>query len=321
MKKTAIVLSSFALVLLLAACGANAEEGGAAELSGLNENYADALPVSTQLALGSLQLEDTDLVIDEAQAADLVPLWQAFQTLSQSDKTADAEVTAVLAQIQETMTGEQIEVIATMALTAEDATAWMQEAGGGFGRGAMMGDYAADGSGSGGAAHGGGGPPGGGFGGFSGGGMPGSGMPGMGGGFGEMGSDARATRVAGMMGGDAEDMMAAFANQALTNTLIRSLQVKTGELDADALQAGWSIQTLWNIVSESTGIPLETLQEEAADGATLAEVIRANDGDLEAARAALAEAFSDMPAMEGLDVEQRISDLLNSSLRSGRPSE
>jgi hypothetical protein len=136
-----------------------------------------------------------------------------------------------------------------------------------------------------------------------------------------MGSDARATRVAGMMGGDAEDMMAAFANRALTNTLIRSLQVKTGELDADALQAGWSIQILWNIVSESTGIPLETLQEEAADGATLAEVIRANDGDLEAARAALAEAFSDMPAMEGLDVEQRISDLLNSSLRSGRPSE
>jgi len=321
MKKTAIVLSSFAMVLLLAACGANAEEGGAADLGELNENYADALPVSTQLALGSLQLEDTDLAIEETQAADLVPLWQAFQTLSESDKTADAEVTAVLAQIQETMIAEQIEAIATMALTAEDATAWMQEAGGGFGRAAMGGDHATNGSGSGGGMPGMGG-------GFSGGGMPGmgggfsgGGMPGMGGGFGEMGTDARATSVAGMMGGDAEDMMAAFANRALTNTLIRSLQVKTGELDADALQAGWSIQILWNIVSESTGIPLETLQEEAADGATLAEVIRANDGDLEAARAALAEAFSDMPAMEGLDVEQRISDLLNSSLRSGRPSE
>jgi len=183
-----------------------------------------------------------------------------------------------------------------------------------------MGDYAASGSGSGDAAHGGGGPPGGGFREFAGGGLPGSGMPGMGGDLGEMGTDARATRIAGM-GGNAGDMMAAFANRALTNTLIRSLQVKTGELDAAAVQAGWSNQTLWNIVSESTGIPLETLQEETANGATLAEVIRANEGDLEAAKAALAEAFRDMPAMEGLDVEQRISDLLNSSLRSGRPSE
>lgn len=317
MRKTAIVLSSFILFLLLAACGANTEEGGAAEL---NENYTEALPVSTQLALGSLQLEDTDLAIDETQAADLVPLWQAFQTLSESDKTADVEVTAVLAQIQETMTAEQIEAVVTMALTAEDATAWMQEAGGGFGRGAMTGDYAVNGSGSGEAAPGGGRPPGGGFGEFGGGGFPGSGMPGMGGGLGEMDTDARATRIAGM-GGEAGDMMAAFASRALVNTLIRSLQVRTGELDAAAVQAGWSNQTLWNIVSESTGIPFETLQEETANGATLAEVIRANDGDLEAARAALAEAFSDMPAMEGLDVEQRISDLLNSSLRSGRPSE
>ncbi len=320
MKKTAVVLSCFAMVLLLAACGANAEEGSAAELGGLNENHADALPVSTQLALGSLQLEDTDLVIEETQAADLVPLWQAFQTLSESDKTADAEVAAVLAQIQETMTAEQIEAIATMALTAEDATAWMQEAGGGFGRGAMMGDYAADGSGSGGAAAGGGRPAGGGFREFGGGGLPGSGMPGMGGGFGEMDTDARATRIAGM-GGEVEDMMAAFANRALTNALIRSLQVKTGELDAAEVEARWSNQTLWNTVSESTGIRLETLQEGTANGATLAEVIRANEGDLEAVKAALAEAFRDMPAMEGLDVEQRISDLLNSSLRSGRPSE
>jgi len=301
MKKVTIVLSSLILVLLLAACGGNGEEGGLAEMIGLNEDYADALPVATQLALGCLQLEETDLALDEEQAAGLIPLWQAYQTLSTSDKTAEAEVTAVLNQIQDTMTDEQVTEIAAMALTAEDAAAWMQEAGAAFGRGAMMG--------------GGQDKSGGGFG--PGGGLPGMGAGRPGGGIVQEGeTDVRATRMA-EMGGDAEDMLATFTNRAMTGLLIRTLQIKTGQVDEVDLQAGRMNRMVWDVVSECTGIPADTLQSETAEGATLAEVITAHDGDLALVEAALQEAFtSNLPDVTEQEVEQRVSDWLNSSLSS-----
>lgn len=315
MKKAEMILSSLILVLLLAACGSPAGGSGSGETVGLNEDYADALAIPSQLALGSLKLEETDLAIDETQAAGLVPLWQAYQSLSTSDKAAEAEVNAVLKQIQGAMTTGQIEAIVAMVLTSEDVNTYMQDMAGQFGgRGLFVSRGEGDQTDEGGPR---GGFPGGGFvgGGFPGGGIPGEGFPGGAG----ADPEARATRIA-EMGGDAEDVMNAFMDQALVGALIRTLQVKTGELDETDLQPGRVNQMLWSVVSETTGIPVETLQEETAAGATLAEVITAQGGDLEAVREALREAFTDA-GLGGEEVDQRIENLLNSMSRQAPAGE
>lgn len=309
MKKAAIVVRSLILALLLASCGGGAKAGGSAEENGLSDGYQDALAVPAQLALGSLQLEETDLAIDKELAAKLLTLWQAYQSLSGSDTAAEVEVTAVIDQIQDTMTAQQIEAIAAMKLTAEDATTFMTEMGGAFGRPGRMDGAETDGGGSGGDA---GRFFGGGFGRPTGGGMPGMGFPEGG----QANEDAQAAHIA-QMGDDPDSAMAGFRNQVLVSALIRSLQVKTGEIDAAEWPRARTYELVWNVVSESTGIPVETLRDETADGATLAEAIAAHGGDLEAVEAALTEAFSDLPAIEGQDLEQRISDLLNSSFSPG----
>jgi hypothetical protein len=227
MKKVTIVLSSLMLVLLLAACGSSAEVDSSAptEEARLNDEYADALLVPAQLALGSLNLEGTQLTIDAAQAAGLLPLWQVYQSMSGSETAATAELTAMLDQIQVTMTAEQIaaitamkltaEAITAMKLTAEDTTAWMEKTGQEIGVGGKWG---------------GGEPPAGGrerIGGAPGGG-PGGGAPGIG--EGQPSDDTRATRTA-ELGGSEDDLRVAFMNRALVGALIQSLQSKTGELD------------------------------------------------------------------------------------------
>ena len=97
-------------------------------------------PQAIQLALGTFKLDETAFAIDGAQAAELLPLWKAARSLSQSETTATQEIEAVLKQIQNTMTSEQLEAIATMELTMQDMGAIADElgldfgsAGGGFG--------------------------------------------------------------------------------------------------------------------------------------------------------------------------------------------
>ena len=77
------------------------------------------------------------------------------------------------------------------------------------------------------------------------------------------------------------------------------------------------------IISEATGLSIEELREEAAGGAALADIITANGGDVEAVKAELIEAMSEMPNADETYVEGRVSDLLNNSLPGpgieGRP--
>ena len=98
MSKTLPILMT--LIIFLAACGGATTESAnkpgsetAAITNGnstrLSADYKDALPVSTQLIIGSLQLDDTDKAISEAQADELLPLWQAYQSLGNSETTAE----------------------------------------------------------------------------------------------------------------------------------------------------------------------------------------------------------------------------------------
>jgi len=218
---------------------------------------------------------------------------------------AEAEVSALLRQIRGAMRDEQVQAIAAMQLTTEDVNTWVQE-NGGFGRGFMRPEDAEGGEGGfpGGGFPGslpGGGPGGGGFPGGLPGGLQGAGDP-----------DARATRIAEMGGEDG--MMGQFMNQAVFNMLIQDLQIKTGELDPAELEANRIRRNPWTIISEETGIELETLQAGVNEGKSLAEVIAENGGDVEAVDAALREAFGQLPAMqEEGQLDEYIDGLLNST--------
>jgi hypothetical protein len=116
------------LILTLTACG-GASNTPQADPDQLNDTYENALPVSTQLLIGTFKLEGTDLAVTSEQAGELISLWQVLQSLSSSDSTAQAEMDALIEQIQETMTPEQIQSIKDMNLTPQDMFTTMQEQG------------------------------------------------------------------------------------------------------------------------------------------------------------------------------------------------
>jgi hypothetical protein len=286
-------------------------ESGAAQESGNVRLEASAgdLSVQAQLALGTLQLEDTELAVDEALAAELLPLWQALQSLSNSDTTAEAELTAVVNQIQDTMNQDQIQAIAAMQLTEERLNAMIEEGelpfGGGFRGGAFTGD--GDSGGGQGGPRGGdfffGGPPGGG---------PGGGGPGGGffaggpeGGFGDLSEDDIATRQAQFEEGD---FSAVFQGRILTGAVIRLLQEKTGDIPEQT--PGGLFDTVFTIVGDETGLDPQEIREQLSGGSTLAEIIEANGGDLEAVRNALIEALGQLPNADEIDAEQLADEWL-----------
>jgi hypothetical protein len=131
MKKISTI-TLFLVILLLAACGGNtpADTANDAPASALNLDYANALPLRNQLALGTLRLEDNPAVsVTPEQATQLLPLWQALRNLTGSGTSATAEVNALLAQIEGELTAEQLDAINAMALTQADIQAVAQEWG------------------------------------------------------------------------------------------------------------------------------------------------------------------------------------------------
>lgn len=134
MKKLLILIISVIIILILAACASTpVAVGNTANGEGKNETTTGidsttgnssagsegeiTLPQEMQLMLGTVKLEGTAYAIDAQQAGELLPLWKALRTLSESDTTANAEVEAVINQIQRTMTVEQMETINGMEIS------------------------------------------------------------------------------------------------------------------------------------------------------------------------------------------------------------
>ena len=216
-------IASLIIVLALSACGGSAEvttdaegnndsslvEGSSSDASsgaessrGIGEDFQDSLPISAQLGFGTLMLEDSEYAVDPAQAVELLPLWKAARSLSDSETVAEAELQAVFNQIQDTMTSEQISAIADMQLAGEEMAQLMEELGisFGFGDGARFGNLTPEQQATAQAARESGeGFPGGGFpgGGFPGGGNPGGqGQGGQGFGGGNLTPEQQATAEA-----------------------------------------------------------------------------------------------------------------------------
>ncbi|MEW6718288.1 MAG: hypothetical protein AB1345_12425 [Chloroflexota bacterium] len=117
------------LVLSLAACNGIQSETSQKNAITLSDSYEGALTIETQLVIGTLKLEGTDLAVTSEQASVLLPLWKAYQSLSTSDTAATEEFTALINQIEESMTNEQIEYIAALELKQEDMFSLIQELG------------------------------------------------------------------------------------------------------------------------------------------------------------------------------------------------
>jgi len=176
------------LVIVLAACGVKASTtttaGGGRGAPAANGTSAAAyltqsLPLAESLLIGTFKLQGTSNVLNATQAAGLVPLWQAYAQLTNSTSAAQAEVDAVVTQIQQTLTPAQVQAITAMKLTRQDMATEMSSLGltstGANGTPGFSGTPRAGGGAAGGARAGGGGFTGGGGGGFTGGGVPGAG--------------------------------------------------------------------------------------------------------------------------------------------------
>ena len=195
-----IIALSLFLVIGLAACGGNEQEPAtassqpsaeenantaadnsdasqaqespstAAKNGSNTDPFAGDLPKSMQLMLGTFYLEDTDQAVTQEQASEMLLLWKAVRSMSDSETAAQEEIDALYDQIVESMTDEQLKLLDSMEFSREDQMAFMEEHG--ISMRANSGDSSADGENSGGMVA----PPegfGGGQGGGQGGGRPG----------------------------------------------------------------------------------------------------------------------------------------------------
>ena len=112
-KRITMVSVLLAIAVALAACGTtetamNEETAAPPTIATLNEDYPGALPVSSQLAVGTLLLEGTENGVTEDQAQELLLPWRMLEALQASGNAAQAEIDAVLAQILAAMTPAQV---------------------------------------------------------------------------------------------------------------------------------------------------------------------------------------------------------------------
>jgi hypothetical protein len=222
------------LVIVLAACGAKSSSttttgstgggsgGFAANGTPGAANLTRPLPVAESLLIGTLKLQGTSNAVNGTQAASLVPLWQAYAQLTSSNTAAQAEIDAVVNQIQQTLTPAQVQAITAMKLTRRDMFTEMSSLGltNGGGANGTPGFSFTPRPGGGGGGGGGFFPGGGGGGGFfAGGGGGGGGVPGAGG-------TTRPTPNATQMA-----LRTQYANRiptALMNALVSYLQKSAG---------------------------------------------------------------------------------------------
>jgi hypothetical protein len=226
MKKTLLIHILMA-ALLLAGCASGGQTATAAAVgvgidSKIKTDYTNALPLMSQLAVGTIKLDGTGNAIDKTEAGQLLPLWKVLRTLSTSNTAAVEEINAAIHQIETTMKPEQVTAIASMQLTQQDMAAVFAQRGVGFGSGGGFGGnltpeqqatrQALRQSGGG----GGGPPPGGGFG--------GGGFGGGGGGGGQVPA-AQQTAIAAARSGSGRS--SSGVNLGVVNAVIQYLTSKS----------------------------------------------------------------------------------------------
>lgn len=133
MKHTLVVI--LFLAFGLSACGAQAtpapvQTGPDGYVSpNLDVSYEGALAVRNQLSMGVLELVGTPNAVTAEQAGTLLPLFQALLSTQKSSTAAEAEVNALLEQIEASLTSEQLVAIRGMQLTQTNMQEWAAASG------------------------------------------------------------------------------------------------------------------------------------------------------------------------------------------------
>ena len=93
--------------LLLASCGGTADSASTTTVNSdayvspnLDVSYENALSARLQLTLGSLKLAERETPITAEQAQVMLPLWEGLLNMTRTGNNAQAEVNALLGQIE-----------------------------------------------------------------------------------------------------------------------------------------------------------------------------------------------------------------------------
>lgn len=129
MKLKHLLLFSLIVALALTACSTSVapSEGSNPETyisPNLDTSYENALSPRLQLTLGSLKLAETGTPITSEQAKVMLPLWQALSNMTRTGNSAQAEVNALLGQIEASFTPDQLSAIREMRLASADIQSW-----------------------------------------------------------------------------------------------------------------------------------------------------------------------------------------------------
>ena len=130
-----------------AAAPAVAAAPASGSTTALDTTYEGALSQRNQLLLGTLMLEESDWPVAAEQARTLLPLWQGIRGTMRSGAAAQAEIDALLKQIEAAMTADQIAAIREMKLTQAELQAWAKSQGLSVGTGEGAGAGAGQGGG------------------------------------------------------------------------------------------------------------------------------------------------------------------------------
>lgn len=130
MKKYWMILNCvLVLTILLTACGSQNITGAASTNSSetSNQNGEFLLPLQTQLIIGTFALEKSDYAVTKEQAQELLPLWKVLKTLLTSDSASNIEIDALVNQIQDTMTDQQLTYISDQVTSQESYQSILSE--------------------------------------------------------------------------------------------------------------------------------------------------------------------------------------------------
>jgi hypothetical protein len=108
------------LVAVLIIIGASIMAAHAVIAAKASSSSTSAITPALKLAYGTLNLEGTDQAVDSVSAAKLLPLWQLMDELNTSSLAAPEEITAVVEEIQMTMSSAQIKAINAMSVNQSD---------------------------------------------------------------------------------------------------------------------------------------------------------------------------------------------------------
>jgi hypothetical protein len=128
MKKTAIALLVF-ILMALTACGVPSTPAATQQSTSTGGVDSSTLTLDERLAIGTLQLENTELAVDSETASALLPLWRAVRALKTSDTISAQEMDALYQQIEDAMTFEQVKAIEVMTFTNDDIDTLMASLG------------------------------------------------------------------------------------------------------------------------------------------------------------------------------------------------